>query len=263
MNARYYDSSRGQFVSEDPTFWALKLNLSDPQSLNSYSYSNDNPISKSDPDGLAATVAQQIAVLQAQIRILQGIITLYQGGATQQANTAFAAYQTAFGGGGGSSQNSTQQQSRGSIQTWPSNSSGGTSQVPNITNSLTAKMQGASLDPRIIDPFYFYKKVAHGSWNLKDQPEYDSHVYNMGFIFQGQHVRNDAPANILYGYVGARASGDNVPIVSGPQFLLQEAGAYQIKTNQSRPEWQNSYFHGDDPVDQVNILWGINMFYNR
>jgi RHS repeat-associated protein len=69
LNARYYDSARGQFISEDPTFWALKMNLSDPQSLNSYSYANDNPITKQDADGLAATVAQQIAVLQAQVRM--------------------------------------------------------------------------------------------------------------------------------------------------------------------------------------------------
>lgn len=47
LNARYYDSSRGQFLSEDPVFWGNQ-NLSDPQSLNSYSYANDNPITKSD-----------------------------------------------------------------------------------------------------------------------------------------------------------------------------------------------------------------------
>jgi RHS repeat-associated protein len=51
LNARYYDSSRGQFVSEDPVFLGTQQNLSDPQSLNSYSYANDNPISKSDPTG--------------------------------------------------------------------------------------------------------------------------------------------------------------------------------------------------------------------
>jgi len=50
LNARYYDSSRGQFLTEDPIFWA-KQNLSDPQSFNSYSYSDDNPISKKDPSG--------------------------------------------------------------------------------------------------------------------------------------------------------------------------------------------------------------------
>ncbi|MEO6536599.1 MAG: SpvB/TcaC N-terminal domain-containing protein [Candidatus Paceibacterota bacterium] len=66
LNARYQDPARGQFLSEDPTFLAIgdpqKLKslagidqatvLSDPQSLNSYSYARDNPITKSDPTGL-------------------------------------------------------------------------------------------------------------------------------------------------------------------------------------------------------------------
>ncbi len=66
LNARYQDPSRGQFLSEDPTFLAIgnqqRLQsltqtdqtsvLSDPQTLNSYSYGRDNPISKSDPSGL-------------------------------------------------------------------------------------------------------------------------------------------------------------------------------------------------------------------
>src|SRR5262249_46789507 len=53
LNARYYEGSRGQFLSEDPIFLAdpkAQL-LADPQSLNSYSYSDDNPITKSDPSG--------------------------------------------------------------------------------------------------------------------------------------------------------------------------------------------------------------------
>jgi RHS repeat-associated protein len=56
LNARYYDGSRGQFLSEDPIFLGNPSgqNLSDPQSLNTYSYSEDNPTSKSDPAGKQA-----------------------------------------------------------------------------------------------------------------------------------------------------------------------------------------------------------------
>ena len=53
LNARYYDSARGQFLSEDPIFWGT-LNsqaLESPQSLNSYSYGNGNPITSKDPNG--------------------------------------------------------------------------------------------------------------------------------------------------------------------------------------------------------------------
>ena len=64
LNARYYDGYRGQFVSQDPAFlkigssefeedFNIKLNhyLMNPQSLNSYSYANNNPLTWSDPDG--------------------------------------------------------------------------------------------------------------------------------------------------------------------------------------------------------------------
>jgi RHS repeat-associated protein len=53
LNARYYDGARGQFTSEDPVFWGdpKQQNLIDPQSLNTYSYSVDNPITKKDPSG--------------------------------------------------------------------------------------------------------------------------------------------------------------------------------------------------------------------
>jgi RHS repeat-associated protein len=55
LNARYYDGSRGHFLSEDPVFLGdpKQQNLQDPQSLNSYSYSEDNPIVGEDPSGKA------------------------------------------------------------------------------------------------------------------------------------------------------------------------------------------------------------------
>jgi RHS repeat-associated protein len=53
LNARYFNSDQGQFTSQDPIFLGspTQQNLQDPQSLNSYSYSDDNPIVKKDPAG--------------------------------------------------------------------------------------------------------------------------------------------------------------------------------------------------------------------
>jgi len=50
LQQRYYDRSKGEFLSEDSVFLGdpKQQVLTDPQSLNSYSYGNNNPITKSD-----------------------------------------------------------------------------------------------------------------------------------------------------------------------------------------------------------------------
>ncbi|WP_416874682.1 RHS repeat domain-containing protein [Kitasatospora sp. SC0581] len=47
LGAREYDAVNGRFISVDPI-----LDLSDPQQINGYAYSNNNPVNLSDPDGL-------------------------------------------------------------------------------------------------------------------------------------------------------------------------------------------------------------------
>ncbi|WP_249416106.1 RHS repeat-associated core domain-containing protein [Streptomyces sp. TS71-3] len=46
LGAREYDPTTGRFISVDPL-----LTLDQPQSLNGYTYANNNPVSASDPDG--------------------------------------------------------------------------------------------------------------------------------------------------------------------------------------------------------------------
>ncbi len=73
LNARYYDSNRGMFISQDPVFWALgnpkilkslgveqNAVLRDPQMMNSYSYANGNPIVNKDPTGKAFVIDDAI-----------------------------------------------------------------------------------------------------------------------------------------------------------------------------------------------------------
>jgi RHS repeat-associated protein len=80
LQARYYDGSKGEFLSEDPVFWSAQQNLSDPQSLNSYSYANDNPINRSDPDGRAASLSGLISSLKSLATSLQSLISSFSGG---------------------------------------------------------------------------------------------------------------------------------------------------------------------------------------
>ena len=71
LQARYYDPSRGQFLSQDPSFLAVgdptqlkqitgldqQTFLADPQLANSTSYARDNPITIKDPNGNIGYVA--------------------------------------------------------------------------------------------------------------------------------------------------------------------------------------------------------------
>jgi hypothetical protein len=50
MNARYYSSAQGRFVSADPE--NAGMDISDPQTFNGYSYVTSNPMSFIDPFGL-------------------------------------------------------------------------------------------------------------------------------------------------------------------------------------------------------------------
>ena len=81
LNARYYDSARGQFISQDPVFWEdpLSQNLENPQSLNSYSYALNNPVNNKDPNGEIAIVAV-ISILLVLSAIVAGLAAIQASG---------------------------------------------------------------------------------------------------------------------------------------------------------------------------------------
>jgi RHS repeat-associated protein len=70
LNARYYTNSRGQFNSQDPIFWSTKQNLRSPQSLNSYSYAEGNPVAWKDPSGLATKKGSIREIKKGFIKVL-------------------------------------------------------------------------------------------------------------------------------------------------------------------------------------------------
>ncbi len=73
LNARYYQSTTGRFISQDPVFINLdsdKLEqfLSDPQTQNSYAYARNNPLTNIDSDGKWVETAADVASLGLSVR---------------------------------------------------------------------------------------------------------------------------------------------------------------------------------------------------
>ena len=91
LNARYYQGSRGQFMSQDPVFVNLGVDrrtgqvLNDPQQLNSYSYARGNPLVLKDPTGealpfLAVPPAAAILKLVGGGFLAKGIVQTFESG---------------------------------------------------------------------------------------------------------------------------------------------------------------------------------------
>lgn len=79
LNARYYDGNRGQFLNQDPIFWSGQQNLTDPQSLNSYSYAGNNPLTNRDPSGKSIWMAIPLAGFAAYNISFLGQMAQYYG----------------------------------------------------------------------------------------------------------------------------------------------------------------------------------------
>jgi RHS repeat-associated protein len=89
LNARYYESTRGQFLTEDPVFWTNHQNLLDPQSLNSYSYAEYNPVIGKDPDGLASDKTAKILSLYSKaLSLMSQILSSMASGGNTMSYTA-------------------------------------------------------------------------------------------------------------------------------------------------------------------------------
>jgi len=246
LNARYYQGSRGQFISQDPVFRNpngfgadfYTSFLNDPQTQNSYSYARNNPINRSDPSGLFNSKTGAVEKGDTLSKITN-ILNTNNG-------TNYSVPQVA-------KLNGIKDANKINIgQTLVPNE-----KIPDITSSLTSLMEKNSSDWKINNPLYFRSQVKNnGPWDLKNNSEYSSKTYTDGFVFNAEKIRSDSPANIHYGYVG------NAAFWGVPSILLQEAGSAQIRAGTSQPEWRNG-FYGDDPRDQSDIMRGINLYRNR
>lgn len=96
FGARYYGSSFGRFITPD---WAAKptsvpyASFGNPQSLNLYSYVNNNPTTTRDPDGHVTGVEDSAAVLIGAAVVFTGAVIIYESQPEQQRNFANATRQ--------------------------------------------------------------------------------------------------------------------------------------------------------------------------
>lgn len=239
MQARYYNSEAGRFLSQDAMFWAPSTELLiDPQQQNSYSYARNNPLKYIDPTGMFSISTGTVE----KGDTLKAITDLLNGSNKTNYSTTDIA-----------SLNSIRDINKIYVgQIIIPNQA-----IPDITQNLTSMMEKNASDWKINNPLYFRNQVKNGGpWDLKNTPEFNSKNYQSGFVFNAEKIRSDSPANIHYGYVG------NAAFWGAPSILLQEAGSAQIRAGTSQPEWRNG-FYGDDPRDQADIMKGISLFRNR
>ncbi|MEU2492153.1 RHS repeat-associated core domain-containing protein [Streptomyces sp. NPDC007883] len=99
LGARDYDPTTGRFISADPI-----ADLKDPQQINGYAYSNNNPVSFADPDG--KWFFGIIGLIKAVVRYVAAVVHTYY---RQQSSTR-----------------ASRTSSRSGIQPWGTGSSGST-----------------------------------------------------------------------------------------------------------------------------------------
>jgi len=91
FEARYYDSSIGRFISQDPAFKDSPENfLEDPQQLNPYSYARNNPLRYNDPSGESIEdIRQRLDAIHAWALDLQRQINEFANNAQQAVFNGF------------------------------------------------------------------------------------------------------------------------------------------------------------------------------
>lgn len=199
LNARYYEGSRGQFLSEDPVFWEVgqtavgRAMLQDPQAMNSYSYAKNNPITNKDPDGrIIPAIVAQAAVMIARAYLI---------------NLAFN--ETALVGSN----------MYGNVQQGIQNNTfSGSSFIPTVTGQQYLNTAGEALPPSLLGPagglgakFAGFNRLLGSSIGIgvgAGYSEYNSQMQN-GEVDYGK-VGFSALTNFGGNYAGGKIIGNTV-----------------------------------------------------
>lgn len=254
--ARYYDPMIGRFTSVDPLVMGeagkpIQSILSDPQAMNGYCYGLNNPLRFIDPTGM-----------------------ITKDGIVEKGDTLGEIAQT-LNKANGTSYSVSQFAKLNNIEN-PDKIFVGQRLIPNniikdVTGALNAEIEkwvGAVLQFK--DEGATSKALIFGKYstdpdkmNLKLRP---NSVFNTAenqgrdYVFEGEKIRYDAPANILYGYVG-KYFGYESTTLTGFAGLFQAYGDAKNLNGFFNKGFHSPNF-GDDPVDTGYIMEGINKFIN-
>ncbi|MFA5621067.1 MAG: polymorphic toxin type 44 domain-containing protein [Weeksellaceae bacterium] len=247
---------RGRWISPDPL-------AEEFPSWSPYNFVYNNPLTFTDPTGLAAEsihLDKYGTVLKNVDDGDDGVYVHNEAKTEADVNKTYSAENTSAGG-----------DKIGEI--------GGVINVDGIYSNLLRKNMQEAKD--IWNPFTFRDYVkTNGEWDLKNN---DSTIYGLGndgktqFSFQGNLMESQDIGNHHFGAVSL-AYG----LFPGENFILKQAGEFQIKSGTSKPEWQiyrtktvtdrwgqKSTIremlppYGDDPRDQKWIKSGFQFFKNR
>ena len=109
----------------------------------------------------------------------------------------------------------------------------------------------------------------HGIWDYKRNlnyiygvaatfdKTYSTYGIRTEFVFKGYSMTAEDFGNFHYGVVGL-ANGNFAKAM-----LFAAAGYVQIRDGNSRPEWQNTTYWGDDPNDHYWIQQGFNYYHSN
>ena len=200
LNARYYDSFKGRFISQDPMFWRFdQAWLLDPQNQNSYSYARGNPINNSDPTGLYNVKTGVVEKGDTKSNIVNSINKAF--GIKTDWNTVkdVSFYNDRFG-------NQSLEDIVGQ------NLYIGTNITTNITDQLNGLNQSRATVANLLGKGSLGLFAPKMPWDIKNSSDLilggGTNRQYMSYVYNGELVRYDAPGNINFGYT-ARAAGLN------------------------------------------------------
>lgn len=243
MGARYQSGEQGRFISQDPVSQLMPdAFLFDPQQLNMYAYSRNNPLRFIDPTGLYNTETGEIEEGDTQDGIVQSINDAFGIETDWDTISQVSFYGDRFG-------------DQSLDQLVGQNLYIGTEITPDITQQLNDLNQFRARLGEFVGAPALALFAPHMPWDIKNSSDAvlggGADRKNLSYIYNGKLIRYDAPGNINYGYV-ARSMGYSPGVVQGGASLEQAVHSYL----------QGSGFRfSDNAGDRTYVQMGIDGAY--